>query len=273
MKGISKRVAIGFMSIVALLFISGMISLFELSNLSNDTEKILSTGKRNMELAKDMLNAAHDHSRAIINIAIFNDHSYDSLCRHSLSELEARIASARSESFNAECLDSLTITVGELRTLSDEYLVHNASEQIEQHSAKEPVDDFDLTEGSVTGKIWYETKYQVLYTRLLEQIKRFMTLTHSSLAPRAAQLNKNAYRSVTPIFISLIVMIAIVLMFFYFVNVYCVRPIVRINKALGDYLTFKLPFRVKAELLDELKELDDNIENLINISKQAKNNR
>lgn len=271
MKGISKRVAIGFMSIVALLFVSGMISLFELSNLSNDTEKILSTGKRNMELAKDMLNAAHDHSRAIINIAIFNDHAYDSLCRRSLSDLEERIASARSEAFNAECLDSLAGTVGELRTLSNEYLEQNASVQDEQHKAKAVVmDDFDLTEGSVAGKIWYETKYQAVYTHLLEQIKHFMTLTHSSLAPRAAQLNKNAYRSVTPIFISLIVMIAIVLMFFYFINVYCVRPIVRINKALGDYLTFKLPFRVKAELLDELKELDDNIEMLINISKQNK---
>lgn len=270
MKGISKRVAIGFMSIVALLFISGMISLFELSHLSNDTENILSTGKRNMELAKDMLNAAHDNSRAIINIAIFNDHSYDSLCRQTLRNMEGCIASARNESFNAECLDSLAMGVSELRALSDEYLEQTAADTASQHAAKAVVDDFDLTEGSVTGKIWYETKYQTAYTRLLEQIKHFMTLTHSSLAPRAAQLNKNAYRSVTPIFISLIVMIAIVLMFFYFVNIYCVKPIVRINKALGDYLTFKLPFRVKAELLDELKELDDNIETLINISKQNK---
>ena len=201
-------------------------------------------------------------------MAIFNDHAYDSLCRRTLSDLEERIASARSESFNAECLDSLAGRVSELRELSNEYLSQNTPSQTAQQVTA--VDDFDLTEGSVTGKIWYETKYQVVYTRLLEQIKHFMTLTHSSLAPRAAQLNKNAYRSVTPIFISLIVMIAIVLMFFYFVNVYCVRPIVRINKALGDYLTFKLPFRVKVELLDELKELDDNIEMLVNISKQTK---
>ncbi|MGN0006956.1 MAG: hypothetical protein ACI35T_02540 [Alistipes sp.] len=270
MKGISKRVAIGFMSIVALLFISGMISLFELSNLSNDTENILSTGKRNMELAKDMLNSAHDHSRAIINMAIFHDHGYDSLCRSSLNALEERIASARSESFNAECLDSLAITVKELRTLSDAYLAPAAAEPNAKSVEPSIADDFALAEGSVTGKIWYETKYQTVYTRLLGQIKHFMQLTHSSLAPRAAQLNRNAYRSVTPVFISLLVMIAIVLMFFYFVNVYCVHPIVRINTALSNYLTFKLPFRVKAELLDELKELHDNIDTLVNISKQTK---
>ena len=154
MKGINKRVAIGFMSIVALLFVSGMISLFELSNLSNDTENILSTGKRNMELAKDMLNSAHDHSRAIINMAIFNDHAYDSLCRSSLNALEERIASARSESFNAECLDSLAITVKELRTLSDAYLVPAAAESNAKSAEPSIADDFALAEGSVTGKIW-----------------------------------------------------------------------------------------------------------------------
>ena len=40
MKGIGKRVTIAFLSIVALLSVSGVISLFELSNLSYDTEAI-----------------------------------------------------------------------------------------------------------------------------------------------------------------------------------------------------------------------------------------
>ena len=66
-------------------------------------------------------------------------------------------------------------------------------------------------------------------------------------------------------------MIAIVLMLYFFVLVYGVRPIVRINRSLSDYLAFKLPFKVKAELIDELRELSDNIENLVNISKTNKN--
>jgi methyl-accepting chemotaxis protein len=75
---------------------------------------------------------------------------------------------------------------------------------------------------------------------------------------------------VTPVLISLLVMIAVVLMLYFFVFIYGVMPIARINRALADYMAFKLPYKVKAELIDEFKQLNENIENLINISKSNK---
>ena len=45
--------------------------------------------------------------------------------------------------------------------------------------------------------------------------------------------------------ISLVVMIAIVLMLYYFMSVYCVNPIIRMNKGLGDYLSFRCRFAVR----------------------------
>ena len=62
MTGMRRRVTIGFGSIVCLLFFSGMVSLFELSRLSRDTDDILQTSKRNIELAREMLDAAHGHT-------------------------------------------------------------------------------------------------------------------------------------------------------------------------------------------------------------------
>lgn len=67
-------------------------------------------------------------------------------------------------------------------------------------------------------------------------------------------MKKNAYRAVTPVLISLVVMIAIVLMLYYFMSVYCVNPIIRMNKGLGDYLSFRVPFAVKADCKDEVLE-------------------
>ena len=62
--------------------------------------------------------------------------------------------------------------------------------------------------------------------------------------------------------ISLVVMIAILLMFYYFMTIYCVNPIVKINKSLGDFLSFRLPFNVKAECKDEVLELKERIDSL-----------
>ena len=57
MTGLRKRVTTGFVSIVCLLFFSGMVSFLELSHLSRDTEDILKANARNIELAREMLDA------------------------------------------------------------------------------------------------------------------------------------------------------------------------------------------------------------------------
>ena len=65
-------------------------------------------------------------------------------------------------------------------------------------------------------------------------------------------------------------MIAIVLMFCYFILVYCVSPVERMNKSLENYLAFRVPFVVKGELKDEMLALKEKIESLINLIKQSK---
>ena len=48
MTGLRKRVTVGFLSIVCLLFFSGMVSFLELSHLSRDTGDILEANQRNI---------------------------------------------------------------------------------------------------------------------------------------------------------------------------------------------------------------------------------
>lgn len=112
------------------------------------------------------------------------------------------------------------------------------------------------------GGIWYASEYEALYSRLTAAVKSYMTSTQSSLAPRTEQMKKNAYRAVTPVLISVVVMIAIVLMLFYFVSIYCVDPVVRMNKALGDWIAYRMPFAVKADCKDEMEQLREKIESL-----------
>lgn len=262
MKGIGKRVTVAFLSIVALLSVSGVISLFELSNLSYDTEAILSANSRDMEVAKNLLRSAHDHSRAMIDVVIFNNESQKEACRKATVELDNYISTMREKAPLAlqASLDSLSLCSMELRELAEGF----RSEEVVA------VDSLITEVRRVDGRKWYTNVYEPAYDRITEQIKIYVTLSHGELAPRAEQLSKNAYRSVTPVLISLLVMIAILLMFYYFVYVYGVKPLLRMNRALADFFSFKLPYKPKAEMIDEIKELNDNIENLVNISKLNK---
>ncbi len=254
MTGIRKRVTIGFLSIVGLLFFSGMISFFELSHVSGDTDEILKANKRNIELAKEMLDAAHDQNMAVIRLSVFGDRSCDTLCRTSTSRLEEVLLTAQSEAREKSFLDSLAFATTELRLLTDNYLANGVN-----------------ADGDYIDLDWYSDSYEPLYNRLTAAIKSYMTSTQSSLAPRTEQLKRNAYRAVTPVLISLVVMIAIVLMLYYFVMIYGVNPVLGMNRALGDHLNYRVPFVVKVQCRDEMLELKEKIETLITRSKPAKN--
>lgn len=158
-------------------------------------------------------------------------------------------------------LDSLAFATTGLRLLTDRFLASDAARR---------TDSLAVRGADSLGARWYRTEYGAYYDRLVSAINYYMTSTQSSLAPRAEQMKTNAYRAVTPVLISLAVMIAIVLMLYYFILVYCVRPVERMDKGLDDYLSFRMPFAVKGEFKDEMLSLREKIEALINLTKQAK---
>ncbi len=293
MKGLRKRVTVGFLSIVGLLFFSGMVSFMELSYLSRDTEDILKANSRNIELAKEMLDAVHDQNIALIHLAVFGDDEFEPMCRNSMLRLERTLEVAQGEALEKSFLDSLSFATTELRIMTDNFLTLRAAAataaavadslahtSFAADSLAARVDSLSVEMAKIIeepvihpdreGSRWYSEEYEQIYGRLNAAIKNYMTSTQSSLAPRAEQMKKNAYRAVTPVLISLAVMIAIVLMLYYFMLNYCVNPILRMNKGLGDYLSFRLPFAVKGECRDEVLELKEKIDSLINHAKQQK---
>ena len=93
-----------------------------------------------------------------------------------------------------------------------------------------------------------------------------MTSSQNTLSPEVNRLSHTARRSVTPVFISLLVMFVVVLMLYFFLKKLYVKPILRINRSLGDYLAYKVPFDKNIACRDELGELRDRIETLISKS-------
>lgn len=258
MTGIRKRITIGFLSIVALLFFSGMVSLFELSHMSVDIEAILVSSRKSIEESKNIIDALHVNDRAIVNYAVLRDSTYAERCRRSYNELGASVQRARGviSVTDNSMLDSLDARIIELGRVIDQMFTQEGNQNNEGYV-------FD-------GRKWYEGNYEPLYDQISDDIIRVMSLAQSSLTPRAEQLNRNAYRAVTPVFISLVVMIVILLMFYYFIMIYAVKPIVEMNKELGRSMRYKTPYSIKAECRDEIMELNEKIGTIINNPKSIK---
>ena len=283
MKGMRKRVTIAFSSIVCLLFLSGLLSLVELNRVSHGAGDILTASRRNVELAKEMLDAAHAQNVALIHLTVLGDEQYVEATRRAMGDLEQVLMVARDEALDPSFLDSLSFATIEMKVMVDRYL-NRLSEQKHQPaiaadtaSVELPIDSLGVDSLLMRAAVeaaekndeedsvrWYTEEYEAVYLRLTAAVKAYMTSTQSSLAPRTEQMKKSAYRAVTPVLISLLVMIAVLVMFYYFMLIYCVNPIVRMNRSLGDYLSFKVPFTVKEECKDELLERKEKIESPIN---------
>lgn len=264
MTGIRRRVTIGFLSIVVLLFFSGLVSLFELNNMSQDIESILDSNRRSIELTEGMLDAISAHDRAVVNYAVFRDTLYADSCRMSFAAFASKIDEAKSEASKSSIMmfDSLQRSADGLRAVVHELRV---SRTIENLILLDSLSDGTL---SFDGKGWYDRNYVPAYNAASNSIMRIMSHAQVALTPRAERLSRNAYRAVTPVFISLVVMIVILLMFYYFISSYALKPIVEMNKSLGDWLRYKLPFNIKAECRDEIQELKEKIETITNAPKK-----
>lgn len=276
MKGIRRRVLVSFLSVVVLLFFAGLVSLFELRRVSSDTEEILRASERNLGLAKDMLDAAARQNKAVVHSIVFRQRDYDTVLMASIAEMSRTLKVVREEAVEQAYLDTLSASALNVQHLTQEFLrMQSQSGALVRTGKLELVGEKDtLASKSVTmdfdGARWYAEAYSKAYDKLTGSIKNYMISTQSSLAPRTEQLKRNAYRAVTPVLISLLVMIAIVLMLYYFVSAYLVRPVLSMNKSLGDYLRFGLPFKVKAEVKDEVAELKDRIDDVVQLAKKAK---
>lgn len=88
------------------------------------------------------------------------------------------------------------------------------------------------------------------------------------IAVNAGRLESNAYRSIMPGIITLGIAILIIMMFFYFVDFYYIRPVLKITSALNSFLTYKVPFKITVAGRDEVLKLKEYIEELIEQCKQ-----
>lgn len=270
MTGLRQRVTVGFMSIVGVLILSGLVSYFELSTLSDETDNILNANKRNRELANDMRAALQRQNNAFVQMTAFANNSYDSICLSSLDKLDVVLFEAHAESRTPYVLDSMMATSTQLRDITMDYIA-TVNQTMQRISAGTLFENTDSTY-QWSGAEYYAAYLQI-HDKMVTSIDQYVTLAQSALAPRTEQLHNNAYRAVTPVLISLIVMIVIVLMLFYFMLMICVNPIVAITRSLKEFVAFKIPFTQKHTCRDELAELSSLIEGITNENTDLKRSK
>lgn len=255
----SRRMRVAFTSIILLLIFSGAMSLFELERVGHDTEKILDASRENIELAEQMITALNKQNNAIIHMAVMRNNSplYINECKSSINELDQsiNIACERIAKSSKESADMLRSSSNCVNTLAREYAIGQV------HAELRAMREIDSTTTYNTHN-WYIDQYNDEYMDLAQRITNFMADSQDLLGNDVNQLSHTAQRAVTPVFISLVVMLVVVLMFYYFMRIYLIKPILRMNRSLGNFITYKMPFDNTIKCRDELETMRERIKTI-----------
>lgn len=259
-----RRISTAFLSIILLLFFAGAMSLFELERVSHDTEEILMASKQNVDLAGEMISALKEQDDAMIHMAVVGEsiadiQTYGTQCKESIERLQSTTKRAYDRmqlTENPTSLDSLIYFTTRINGLANDFLSGNIYRTVIDARIIDSTSTFST-------QMWYLESYKPEYMNVSDQITEYMTGAQSTLGPDVNRLSHTARRAVTPVFISLAVMLVVVLMFYYFIHSYIIHPIERINRSLGDYLAYKVPFDANIPCRDELVTLRDRIIALI----------
>lgn len=264
---IPRRMRVAFMSIALLLISAGATSLLELERVGQDTQQILENSQQNVDVAREMATALSNQNDAIIYMAVVGDSSsrYRVECENAIASLKSSSDEAYRIMENTEYHnlgDSLRMHAYNLNELARNYLDGKIQQRIDAQNS------IDTLHHKLSSRTWYVDEYKIEHMNLSKQISKYMTGSQSTLGPEVSRLSHTARRAVTPVFISLLVMLIVVMILYFFLMRLYVNPMMRMNRSLGDYLTFKVPFDSAIECRDELKEFRDKIASLI-----SKNNK
>jgi CHASE3 domain sensor protein len=247
--GIRVKILLGFFILASMLFISGAISIFELTKLSRAVKMMINDSYRSIDYSKQMLDAIEKQEKIILFFIGTKSSSYEDSYKGIAKHFELNLDSAKTNltfKNEKEIIDSISYHYRFFKDVSDQVF---------------------------RGKLYLTEDYiEHIYPHALatkEFIKQLMVLNQKELYESAAFHEASAQRALMPGLIVILTSLLFTFIFTYLINHYFVSPIIRLTKGINDYVKYNKPFGIPLETRDELWKLKESITNLIAICRTS----
>lgn len=239
--GLRRKIGLGFTAISCLLFFAALISYLEIMRLDAISETVVSMGAKSVVLSNEMLDVVSHQDSAVIKF--IKDQDTLSFVNESKVTLHKLIA--------------VTNKVKNSFPASDEMnkIFETQANFINILSTNNDTTHFDTN--------WYFTKYKAGYNEFVYTVKRFMRSTQDSVIEETTNLTQSAHRAIKQGLVTLMTAIVIIIMFFALIDIYYIKPVVKITNGLKNYHNLKIPFNVSVVGRDEVYMLKEYIEQLM----------
>ncbi len=250
--GIKGKVLSGFVLLGLILFISGVMSMYLLTTVGKSVTGLLHENYKSIEISKNMLDALERENSGVLQVLAGNRDKGLAIVDEGRKLFENCIIDAKG---------NLTIQ-GEKELVDSIYLAHEKFDSLLNNLALRSVIE-------LSDRTWYVNQVNPSYNAVANRVKALMTINETAIIENASALENNAYRAIMPGIIAIVVGFFLTILFNLFINYYFLTPIVKLTRAVDDFVKHKIPFDVTVETKDEIGELRDAISTLVTQAKKG----
>jgi len=250
--GIKGKVLSGFVLLGLILLISGAMSMYLLTTVGKSVSGLLHENYKSIEISKSMLDALEQENSGVLQVLAGNKDTGIVIVTGGKELFEECITAAKG---------NLTIK-GEKELVDSIYLAHEKFDSLLNGLSSR-------SEVELTDRAWYVNQVNPSYNAVANRVKALMTINEAAIIENASNLENNAYRAIMPGIIAIAVGFFLTILFNLFINHYFLSPIVKLTRAVDDFVKHKIPFDVTVETKDEIGQLRDAISTLVAQAKKG----
>ncbi len=248
---IKKKISRGFVVIATILLVSSALSIYEFIRMRNTVSNLINDNISSINTSRQMLEVTDEYNFNLLR-GLGDEHwilNFKSPDDNRFSEHLSNVRDNFTTQLEKDYADSVLYAY-----TSYIWIMNDAP---------------TVWHGDYTGRRnWYFNKLHPVYMQLRNYLQKLTNTSQQALAENSLTMTESFYRSIMPGVVAVIMGIILVFLFNYFINYYFVNPLLKISEGISNYLERKKSYIVTIDNDDELKDLNDNVRELVEANKK-----
>ncbi len=244
-KSIKWKIFFGFLVLAFMLFVAGSITIFEFVSLTRTVNAILDNNYKMMQSATSMLEALEREDSGILLYLSGNQESGMGL----VSQGDSSFYTAYNEA------------VRHIYTDTDRMLLKRIQVNYSGYKSYFSGNALDSIQGP--KMTWYSNTIYPVFVEVKSAIKSVMIHNQDIIYQETTRLKDKSRRAIMPGIVAILSSLLMTVIFTYLINKFFVRPIIDLTKKVENYKTTNGPIDADIITHDELKQLEEAIQDLV----------
>ena len=244
-KTLKLKIYLSFLLLIAMLAVAGVVSIYEFRKLSDNLQSLIEDNYKTIKESKNMMEALEREDSGVLLLMVGE------------WEHGRQILDSADNSFKK----AFDIVKNNITEAGEDKFVVNIRNKYEAYKKEWllPV----VGTKKQNDIVWYKTNIHQKFLYTKEAVNDLMILNEESMHDTASKIKDKAHRAIMPGIISIIAALIFSLMLSFFITKYFVQPIEQLVEAVKYYQPNQRLLNTNINSNDEIKQLEQSINNLL----------